>query len=238
MNFEGQPLKALVDTGATVSLLSERFLAGRKDIKILPYTKAVRDASNRLIPIKGKLLINIQVPEGVFKEYVLIPEQDSVKTDLLLGMNVIAKATLDLPRGKIQFDPVKGYKSKINSRPFLKMLDEEIYSPVEVRNDKKVTEVTDMDVPLKLVENTITNVHLLKPVKVPANTCVRRELQVTGLSDGEDIFIHRTQIQKGSILVPETVTKVNEGHILIEICLLYTSPSPRDKRQSRMPSSA
>ena len=24
----------------------------------------------------------------------------------------------------------------------------------------------------------------------------------------------------------------------IEICLLYTSPSPRDKRQSRMPSSA
>ena len=26
--------------------------------------------------------------------------------------------------------------------------------------------------------------------------------------------------------------------ILTDICLLYTSPSPRDKRQSRMPSSA
>ena len=26
--------------------------------------------------------------------------------------------------------------------------------------------------------------------------------------------------------------------ILYEVCLLYTSPSPRDKRQSRMPSSA
>ena len=26
--------------------------------------------------------------------------------------------------------------------------------------------------------------------------------------------------------------------LLIKICLLYTSPSPRDKRQSRMPSSA
>ena len=25
---------------------------------------------------------------------------------------------------------------------------------------------------------------------------------------------------------------------LMEVCLLYTSPSPRDKRQSRMPSSA
>ena len=28
------------------------------------------------------------------------------------------------------------------------------------------------------------------------------------------------------------------GHALYTPCLLYTSPSPRDKRQSRMPSSA
>ena len=28
------------------------------------------------------------------------------------------------------------------------------------------------------------------------------------------------------------------GCILFDVCLLYTSPSPRDKRQSRMPSSA
>ena len=30
----------------------------------------------------------------------------------------------------------------------------------------------------------------------------------------------------------------NKEHKQIEVCLLYTSPSPRDKRQSRMPSSA
>ena len=28
------------------------------------------------------------------------------------------------------------------------------------------------------------------------------------------------------------------GSVIKTICLLYTSPSPRDKRQSRMPSSA
>ena len=33
-------------------------------------------------------------------------------------------------------------------------------------------------------------------------------------------------------ITPEIVAKI------IENCLLYTSPSPRDKRQSRMPSSA
>ena len=31
---------------------------------------------------------------------------------------------------------------------------------------------------------------------------------------------------------------VGATQILVYICLLYTSPSPRDKRQSRMPSSA
>ena len=32
--------------------------------------------------------------------------------------------------------------------------------------------------------------------------------------------------------------KTNIGEIISICCLLYTSPSPRDKRQSRMPSSA
>ena len=52
----------------------------------------------------------------------------------------------------------------------------------------------------------------------------------------------------GLFLEPRNVTSllVQNGYILILaigmvmviICLLYTSPSPRDKRQSRMPSSA
>ena len=38
---------------------------------------------------------------------------------------------------------------------------------------------------------------------------------------------------KAQISVPR-----EDATIMIAICLLYTSPSPRDKRQSRMPSSA
>ena len=34
------------------------------------------------------------------------------------------------------------------------------------------------------------------------------------------------------------ILKNNKGKKLVAVCLLYTSPSPRDKRQSRMPSSA
>ena len=37
----------------------------------------------------------------------------------------------------------------------------------------------------------------------------------------------------------EEQTRINgTDYLLVTDCLLYTSPSPRDKRQSRMPSSA
>ena len=36
----------------------------------------------------------------------------------------------------------------------------------------------------------------------------------------------------------ENVTKVRAQKAINSICLLYTSPSPRDRQKSRMPSSA
>ena len=39
-------------------------------------------------------------------------------------------------------------------------------------------------------------------------------------------------------LIHGGVRYLQNGDITLVICLLYTSPSPRDKRQSRMPSSA
>ena len=36
----------------------------------------------------------------------------------------------------------------------------------------------------------------------------------------------------------KVIGQVAAGSTIIDVCLLYTSPSPRDKRQSRMPSSA
>ena len=41
-----------------------------------------------------------------------------------------------------------------------------------------------------------------------------------------------------SKIIVEEVESEDHQIALAEVCLLYTSPSPRDKRQSRMPSSA
>ena len=43
---------------------------------------------------------------------------------------------------------------------------------------------------------------------------------------------------KGTILKPNMVVSGTEAPIQASVCLLYTSPSPRDGTSSRMPSSA
>ena len=49
---------------------------------------------------------------------------------------------------------------------------------------------------------------------------------ITNDETGEDIFVHVTSLDG---------INLNEGD---KVCLLYTSPSPRDYAASRMPSSA
>ena len=46
------------------------------------------------------------------------------------------------------------------------------------------------------------------------------------------------ELLEGSGVLPSTVIGFPHGGQATSTCLLYTSPSPRDKRQSRMPSSA
>ena len=78
---------------------------------------------------------------------------------------------------------------------------------------------------------------------------------ITG-DDGEKYFVHQKNVFNKSRLRSDTRVKFkvetsDKGLVAIDVklekvveestpltCLLYTSPSPRDKRQSRMPSSA
>ena len=51
----------------------------------------------------------------------------------------------------------------------------------------------------------------------------------------DDWFIGSTPIKKG---IPKSIQKLTKHFCYNDICLLYTSPSPRDRQKSRMPSSA
>ena len=61
--------------------------------------------------------------------------------------------------------------------------------------------------------------------------CVSTVEKILNNSDGiENVSVN--------LLTESAYFEITQKHIEIEACLLYTSPSPRDKRQSRMPSSA
>ena len=53
-----------------------------------------------------------------------------------------------------------------------------------------------------------------------------------------NLKMFKTAFPPGWIGKYKNFSKGSKDQIWIETCLLYTSPSPRDKRQSRMPSSA
>ena len=59
-------------------------------------------------------------------------------------------------------------------------------------------------------------------------------LAKSDLADPELTAIWKTYFEKKNRTRAEPITTTKRN----TICLLYTSPSPRDKRQSRMPSSA
>ena len=58
-------------------------------------------------------------------------------------------------------------------------------------------------------------------------------MPVVSLADGDLNYL-----LEGPAAAPVLVLSNSLGTNLHMCCLLYTSPSPRDKRQSRMPSSA
>ena len=62
----------------------------------------------------------------------------------------------------------------------------------------------------------------------------------SGMSGFEENYKHLYQLNYSEI--PNFLQPSIEGHSgklsIVNICLLYTSPSPRDREKSRMPSSA
>ena len=65
---------------------------------------------------------------------------------------------------------------------------------------------------------------------------IHQELQLLEhLSIAENVFVGRWPKRYGCV---RRKFMEQQAHEQLERCLLYTSPSPRDKRQSRMPSSA
>ena len=69
----------------------------------------------------------------------------------------------------------------------------------------------------------------------------RMAAQILSKKEGREVGVHRVWINPDYLDEVSTAVQKADIRQLIEeglICLLYTSPSPRDVEESRMPSSA
>ena len=91
----------------------------------------------------------------------------------------------------------------------------------------------------------IVNTNSLLPTECPCGVAKRAftddpaqiaSLHVVQVSETAKTHYHKKMTEIYYILEGEGQIELDST--LFDICLLYTSPSPRDKRQSRMPSSA
>ena len=79
----------------------------------------------------------------------------------------------------------------------------------------------------------------LRPIK-SLNLLSYREIQglMSSQSEVRKLFRECSLAVLNSGSTEDDVNKLLEAYEDFEICLLYTSPSPRDRQKSRMPSSA
>ena len=71
--------------------------------------------------------------------------------------------------------------------------------------------------------------NLLRKEHVPVSIYLVNGIKLQGHIESFDQYV---------VLLRNTVTQMVYKHAISTVCLLYTSPSPRDRTRSRMPSSA
>ena len=111
---------------------------------------------------------------------------------------------------------------KIKYRPFLVREEKILIMALESEDMKQITDA---------IVTTLSNCIITRGVKIKELSTFDIEylfLNIRAKSVGESVEVNVTCPDDG-----ETQVQME-----IDICLLYTSPSPRDMRRSRMPSSA
>ena len=164
--------------------------------------------------------------------YSCEPKLDGIAVNLLYKNGYIEKATTR-GDGKVGEDITHNIKT-INSIPLSLMNDDsELPNLIEIRGEVFI-EKDDFDSnnkkAAKLGQKTFAN-----PRNAAAGSLRQLDPSVTA-SRPLKFFAHGVGfIDKGNFELPESQSDTLS---LYKACLLYTSPSPRDQRGSRMPASA
>ena len=127
---------------------------------------------------------------------------------------------------KMSKSPIRDYSRLVENIRTTKKDAEYSHSPIQ-----NTRESWERDVKMKLDLALKHNTHLLDENSMLSEMANKLRFELKYVQEQNEIL-------EKSISNREIAGGMDREELMNEVCLLYTSPSPRDKRQSRMPSSA
>ena len=115
---------------------------------------------------------------------------------------------------------------QLEHEEFLEMIG---FTPEQIEEDRRTVQIIDYNVFFSTVKEKEAILRSLRSML--ENLIKTYDLKVSHLIKNESLL--EKAVETEFLANGGTITFMHDGD-----CLLYTSPSPRDKRQSRMPSSA
>ena len=72
VTLDGYPMKFHIDTGAEVTVISERAYTQFWETPLLPSDRTLRDPSQKVLPTKGRFQTNLQAGNRNIKQYIYV----------------------------------------------------------------------------------------------------------------------------------------------------------------------
>ena len=228
--LNGTNYLALIDTGASVSLISETLLArNRNSVKIWPYDNVVRDASGNIIPIKGLIQCKLVTPAGyALEKFLVVKKEFKLNVKILIGMNVLQRAKLDFQNKhfilNVPFEESDEIEPAVSQnkdclvltlpRPsFAIKRRKDLWYGIQAERSNKPSELEINEAPS--LKFDLFPVHICKDTTLPKNSVNVLSITLSHkLKNGQEIVITNAETKNGIVLAG-VVTTVKNGNCLI-----------------------
>ena len=152
--------------------------------------------------------------DEVFKKDIVVSKKSDIE-ELQIGMSKLRK---ELTRATDRTNEIKAITSDIRNNSIKLATIQQSIVELEKFNTKLQTEIE------QFTQDGVGRSDITKLEELKKNV--------------DEIGIHRTKLRENKTYYEASRNMLMDSGIKTKICLLYTSPSPRDRTRSRMPSSA
>lgn len=236
-----QPLQAVVDTGATVSLVSSDIVKDYHN-QMKPFKYKVTHAGGNHLDIIGYVDVQLFTNEGDTHDQLLVyrKQNERQSIDLLLGMNILETARIDIPDRELIFKELRHASIRLNNDMMqLHIPGNTIYyasvkhqtvknqvshgvttqnTPQEPKQDRTSQQVSTEDSLLQVDDIHTKDIYLKQHVELPANTVSTVSVSINSkcFDERDVVMLENNEPQQG-VVMANVVSMVSDNKLTTNI---------------------